>query len=118
MGLFKIINKIIGSSNEQVLQNKESSDVNGSQLLNQSDGIITIEERTKGKEPTCDGLYPHEVLVLDAADSYFTNTENSFAGYWWYKYGISDVQKILDSLGKRGYITIGSIKDAILKRSF
>lgn len=115
MGLFNMISKIIGSSTESVLQNNENFNKNSSQLNNQNECIIPIEERIKGKEPTCDGLYPHEVLVLNIAESYFTNKKNSFAGYWWYKYGVSDVQGILNSLEKRGYITVGSIRDAILK---
>ena len=76
------------------------------------DDIVPIEIIIKGKIPVCDGLYPHEVLVLSYAPKFCENC-NSFQGFWWYRYGINDVQSILNSLAERGYIQRGSIADAV-----
>lgn len=78
----------------------------------EQDEVIPIEKRIKGTEPSCDGLYPHEVLVLSYAPK-FCDCGNSFQGFWWYRYGIRDMQNLLASLAKRGYIEQGSIADAI-----
>lgn len=76
------------------------------------DEIEPIEERMNGKMAFCDGLYPHEILVLSYAPK-FCDRGNQFQGFWWYKYGIRNVQEILVSLADRGYIQRGSISDAI-----
>lgn len=74
--------------------------------------VVPIEKIIQGKKPVCDGLYPHEILVLSYAPK-FCESGNKFQGFWWYKYGIKDVQDILNSLAKRGYIQRGTITDAI-----
>ena len=79
----------------------------------ETDEVIPIEKRIKGQPPTCDGLYPHEILVLSYSPHFVVNGENSFAGFWWYKYGIKDVMKIVESLKGKGLIQIGSVKDAV-----
>ena len=81
-----------------------------------TDEVVPIEKRIKGQQPTCDGLYPHEILVLSYAPSIVANGENSFAGFWWYKYGIKDVMKIVESLKEKGFIQIGSVIDAMMVR--
>ena len=75
--------------------------------------IIPIEERIKGKAPSCDGLHPHEILILSYAPLYRCGGENTYPRFWWYKYGIRDLTGIFESLKERGYLTTGSIKDAI-----
>lgn len=77
----------------------------------QSDEVVPIEKRIKGQEPTCDGLYPHEVLVLSYAPRY-CDGGNEYPGFWWYHYGIKDVTGILSSLQSRGFIQKGTIADA------
>ena len=74
--------------------------------------VIPVEKRTEGKLATCDGLYPHEVLVLSYADKYF-DTDTEFQGFWWHQYGIKDVQAILQSLAAQGFIERGTIADAV-----
>lgn len=74
--------------------------------------VMPIEKRVQGKTPSCNGLYPHEVLVLSYADKYFAK-ENSFPGFWWHKYGIKNVQSILYKLSKKGLIEPGGVQDAI-----
>ncbi|MCL2757214.1 MAG: minor capsid protein [Coriobacteriia bacterium] len=60
------------------------------------------------------GLYPIEVLVLSYAHQYLTYG-NSFQSFWGYKYGIDNVQEILNSLLYRGFLRLGDLK-AILER--
>lgn len=78
-----------------------------------TDEILPIENRILGQQPTCDGLYPHEVLILSYAPRFAANGNNSYAGFWWYKYGIKDVETYLNSLKGKGYLQIGTIKDAL-----
>ena len=117
MGLFNIFKKEKPENTKEKSSGKIpeikveiSSSINDS--YDPDEGVIPIEKRIDGQEPTCDGLYPHEVLALDYAPGFYTD-ENNFQGFWWYKYGIKDVQKILDSLCERGYTRVGSIESAI-----
>lgn len=84
----------------------------GPDASNDGDDVLPVEKRIKGKEPTCDGLYPHEVLVLSYAHK-FCDKGNEFQGFWWYKYGIRNVQAVLNSLSSRALIQQGSIGDAV-----
>ena len=77
-----------------------------------SDDIVPIETRMRSQHPVCDGLYPHEVLVLSYAPK-FCDSGNTFQGFWWYRYGIGDVQAILKKLETEGYILVGGIIDAV-----
>ncbi len=76
------------------------------------DDIIPVEKRIKKAKISKHGLYPHEVLILDYADSYFTE-ENSFQGFWWYKYGVRDVDNCLRSLLEREFLQVGNLQSAI-----
>ena len=66
-------------------------------ITSTEDEVIPVEKRIKNANVSKHGLYPHEVLVLDYASSYYTEG-NSFQGFWWYKYGVKDVDKCLRSL--------------------
>lgn len=79
----------------------------------QSAEVVPIEKRIKGTAPTCDGLYPHEVLALSYAPKYYAIGKNDFAGFWWYRYGIKDMKKLLRSLEQRGYIQCGTVADTL-----
>ena len=112
MRLFDILKKKNNTSTEQkkpVFAPKTSPVF--SVTLSQ-DEVIPIEKRIQGMTPSCDGLYPHEVLILSYAPK-FCDGENNFQGFWWYKYGIRDVQGVLTSLATQGYIKRGSITDAV-----
>ena len=74
--------------------------------------VLPIEKRIKGKSAVCDGLYPHEVLVLSYAPKFY-ESGNDYQQFWWHKYGIRNVGKILESLRERGLIQQGTIRDAI-----
>jgi hypothetical protein len=78
--------------------------------------VTPVEKRIKGMKPNGVGLYPHETLLLSYAPQYYVG-DNSFPGFWWYKYGIKDVNKSLRSLLDRGFLRVGSLKSAIEKET-
>ena len=55
------------------------------------------------------GLFPHEILMLTYAHS-FTQSGNSFQGFWYYQYHVKNPQEILNSLEERGFIEPGSLE--------
>lgn len=76
------------------------------------DGVLPIEKRLEVSEPSCDGFYPHEILVLNSAEK-FSNADTEFKAIWWYKYGIRDMQAILHTLIDKNALKEGSISDGI-----
>ncbi|MCL2178647.1 MAG: SAP domain-containing protein [Proteobacteria bacterium] len=74
--------------------------------------VVGVEARIKTAMPSKQGLYPHEILVLSYAHKFYT-CGNSFQGFWWYKYGVRDVQSVLTSLMNRGFLKIGDVKAAL-----
>ena len=43
-------------------------------------------------------------------------SENEFQKFWWYQYGIKDVQVILSKLELNNFIEIGSIADTVMNQ--
>lgn len=78
---------------------RESSDVNLDKIL----------PKLK-KNPS--GLFPHEILAIEYANKYFFG-ENTFPGFWWYKYGIKDMTALLESLRERGFLSLSSYTDSL-----
>lgn len=78
--------------------------------------IVPVEKRIKKAVPSKQGLYPHEVLMLDYASSFYTD-QNSFQGFWWYQYGVRNVDQSLKSLLDRGFLRIGDLQSAIEKET-
>lgn len=76
--------------------------------------IPSLEDLVEKAFPSEQGLYPHEILMLDYASTYKI-TGNTFPQFWLYQYGVKEPQKILKSLYDRGFITVGSIKDTLQK---
>lgn len=110
MGLFDFLKK----KNKQQTENIEVKiEVSMPEVSFGTGEIVPVEKRTAGQQQTCDGLYPHEILVLSYAPSFIANGENTFAGFWWYRYGIKDVMKIVESLKNKGYVQTGTVKDAV-----
>jgi len=64
---------------------------------------------------TPSGLYPHEVLLLDHASSYFTD-ETEFPTFWRTQVGLLDVPRMLADLVNRGFLMEASI-DTTLGRA-
>lgn len=85
-------------------------------ITSTEDEVIPVEKRIKEAIVSKHGLYPHEVLVLDYASSYYIEG-NSFQGFWWYRYGVRDVDKCLRSLLKRGFLQVGNLQSAIEKET-
>ena len=73
---------------------------------------VPIEKRIEGMDPLCDGLYPHEVLVLSYVP-YFTDKTKEYQLFWEQSYGIQDVSLIIASLYKKGYFRKGTIAETI-----
>ncbi|MDI6914486.1 MAG: SAP domain-containing protein [Desulfitobacteriaceae bacterium] len=78
--------------------------------------VIPAEKRIKSTITSKHGLYPHEVLVLDYAGSYYTEG-NSFQGFWWHRYGVRNVDNCLRSLLDRGFLQVGDLQSAIEKET-
>ena len=78
--------------------------------------VIPVETRIKTAIASKQGLYPHEILVLDYAHTFYTSG-NSFQGFWWYRYGVRDVQAVLNSLVERGFLQIGDLRAALDKQT-
>ncbi len=114
MGLFDLFKKKPISGRKE----SKTADISGSPVCvnmvfsKNTEDILPIEKRIKGESPLCDGLFPHEILVLSYAPKFY-DSNNTFQSFWWYKYGIRDVQEVLDSLLRRSYIELGSIADAV-----
>lgn len=68
-----------------------------------SPNVMPCEERIKTAYADENGLFPHEILLMNYAPSFVVG-KTDFQGFWFYKYGISDVAKILSSLVKRGFL--------------
>jgi hypothetical protein len=58
---------------------------------------------------TASGLYPHEVLILDFADTFFVDQED-FPTFWRREYGILQMPKLLASLVDRGFLIEAPMK--------
>ena len=78
--------------------------------------VIPAEVRVKTSIASKQGLFPHEILVLDYAHTFYTNG-NSFQGFWWYRYGVRDVQAVLASLVQRNFLQIGDLRAALNKQT-
>ena len=117
MGIFDFIKKRLSRQKEEESRNVKVSIRSKSTINNEiiEDEIIPVEERLKYMKPGDQGLYPHEILVLSYAPTFYTDGNNSFQGFWWYQYGIKDVNKVLDSLLDRKLIRVGSIESAMWK---
>ncbi len=85
-------------------------------IPSEAEEIVPAEKRMQNAIASKHGLYPHEVLVLDYASSYYTEG-NSFQGFWWYRYGVRDVDKYLRSLLDRGFLKVGDLQSAIEKEN-
>lgn len=96
MSLFKALTNVIKTINTDTTKINEKIENN----------ITTKAE--------CEGLYPHEILVLHYAPSY-NNKHNEYQKFWQYKYNLSeyDIDNILDKLFNKNLITLSNIKETI-----
>lgn len=72
----------------------------------------TLEELVAKSYPSRNGLYPHEIVMLQKAEQ-FKIRGNQFPKYWYYDYSVIDPQLILNTLRSRGFLEIGTIEQAL-----
>ena len=67
--------------------------------------VIPFEERKKISYPSRGGLYVAEILLLEYC-SYGTypHPKSGYPRFWWFEYGIRNVDVMLDSLKSRGFL--------------
>ncbi len=58
------------------------------------------------------GLYPHELLMLDYAPSYALD-QDSFPGFWFYQYFVTNPKALIESLMSRGFLQQGTIEESL-----
>jgi len=80
----------------------------------EQDGPPLLGDLVKNAIPSKQGLYPHEIMMLEYAPS-FKTSGNSFQSFWYYQYSVTDPQSILDSLFNRGFIEVGDLRSALEK---
>lgn len=124
MGLFDFLKKRNKQNNEpSKSMSKKDFDISSmisikTEIINNppEPDVIPVDKIIKGMKPNEVGLYPHEVLLLSYAPKYYLEG-NSYPGFWWYKYGVKDVDKCLITLKDRGFLQIGSLRSAIEKET-
>lgn len=119
MGLFDIFKKKEPKSANPAIDVKVSVSFTPPKPPTQAEidaQVIPIEKRIKSAVASKQGLYPHEILVLDYSHTFYTS-DNSFQRFWWYRYGVRDVQKVLASLEQRGFIEVGDLRAALNKQT-
>jgi hypothetical protein len=77
---------------------------------------IPAEKLIKSAFASKHGLFPHEILALDYAETYYTSG-NDFQNFWWNRYGVRDVQSLLNSLVNRGFLEIGDLRAVLSQQT-
>ena len=76
--------------------------------------VVTFEERKKTCIPSNRGLYVAEILLLYyCSEGKYPNPARGYPQFWWYEYGIQDVDAMLQSLEARGFLCVGTAKDSL-----
>lgn len=76
--------------------------------------VVTFEERKKTCIPSNRGLYVAEILLLYyCSEGKYPNPARGYPQFWWYEYGIQDVDAMLQSLEARGFLCVGAAKDSL-----
>ncbi len=76
--------------------------------------IISFEERKITAIPSARGLYPAEILLLEyCSKGRYPGPKDEYPKFWWYEYGIRDVDEALKNLEERGYIAFASVKESV-----
>jgi len=73
--------------------------------------IIPLKERIKTAIPSKNGLFPHEILALHYAPTFYVNQE-VFQEFWKY-YGVLEMNDVLSSLLSRGFLKVGTLEDVL-----
>ena len=97
MGLFDFLKKKQIITEKEFVHPKSIEPSLKSTTQTDTEGIPTLSSRIKSAFPSANGLYPHEIMMLDYASSYKTSG-NSFQNFWKWNYSVLDPQGVLDSL--------------------
>lgn len=134
MGLFDFLKKKkltqsssakeLNAPNSQGIQSKESAPpfvkkevVAKAPLVEisvEQDGPLPLSTLLKTATPSKQGLYPHEIMMLEYAP-HFKTTHNNFQNFWYWQYSVTEPQAILDSLFERGFTEVGDLRSALEK---
>lgn len=76
--------------------------------------VVTFEERKAISYPSRNGLYVAEILLLHYC-SYGTypHPQNGYPGFWWFEYGIRNVDARLENLRIRGFIEFSGAEGSL-----
>ena len=74
----------------------------------------TLKQYIKNGYPSKQGLYPHEILMLSYAASYYTDAINDYQAFWFYGYDVTNPTGLLLSLSEKEFIEKGDAKSAIM----
>lgn len=102
------------TAKQSKIKREEVIDTPNINISVEQDGPPLLSDLIKNAIPSKQGLYPHEIIMLEYAP-YFKTSNNSFQNFWYYQYSVTDPQSILDSLYNRGFIEVGDLKSALEK---
>lgn len=91
MGLFDLFRKkISGQETPKAEPNiKLAEQVQATITVGVDNEIPSLQDLVATATPSEQGLYPHEILMLNYASTYKTSG-NTFQGFWLYEYGVND----------------------------
>lgn len=112
MGLFDFLKKKQAITTEKIVPQQSIESSPKPTIQTDAEGIPTLASRIENAFPSSNGLYPHEILMLDYASSYKTSG-NAFQNFWKWNYSVLDPQSVLDSLFERGFICRGDATSAL-----
>ena len=84
------------------------------EISTEQDGPIPLSILIKSATPSKQGLYPHEIMMLEYAP-HFKTSNNRFQNFWYWQYSVTDPQSVLDSLFNREFIQVGDLRSALEK---
>ena len=61
------------------------------EISTEQDGPIPLSILIKSATPSKQGLYPHEIMMLEYAP-HFKTSNNGFQNFWYWQYSVTDPQ--------------------------
>lgn len=91
---------------------KEKNQIKG--VRTEESQLITPKDRKEMGLPSERGLYVSEIFLLDSCkDGALPNYQNEYPAYWKKQYGLQNVNQVLYSLEKRGFLRMGTAKESV-----
>lgn len=75
---------------------------------------VSLDFFLKDAIPSRQGLFPHEILMLEYAP-HFKTSHNTFQRFWYWSYSVKDPQLILEMLSDKGFIRISDLRSTLEK---